>query len=951
MRTRTGRCGLAMIAALAAGGLGVAPAVAVPETIWIPASDAAKLVGPIVLGGQTGIAEEGALGDFLVSTVCVSEDDLTGGYAEYHVKIVEAGDYHVWARLRYPHGLGESFALIPGDEKPTADPSRAIGKSGKGRSGWHWDSRGNCRGGKAAPAGFRLSLPAGEVRLRVYAREAHDSVFAPHDWRMARPMFNPRLNVICLTTDPDYVPSDADACAALGLEPAHYDEDSLRVRKGLLPKLSAEDLEPLRKGVRPLEMRGSDPFSERLLGRRGKKEVPDWLRCPRFYTKDAWRSELEFRKAGDIAFMVRQIAANEGNAFRLAAYWGGDAYFQSKVVPHAPGLGCLDYLREAVDEGRRLGVAIVMYMNPNTLYSDHPLTERAVVRRPDGSAWGGSGYGIRDAHFVCINNPEYRRLLQDVLTEAFTDYGPAGLYVDGLTPHRCFCEHCRAKYRRMFGEEMPAEKLDGPQWTVLWEMVSHPEPVGPPDDPDFFRYTGFLYQSLVEATQLVSDAVKRAKPDAVTLFHSWPKPETMPYYEGTLTEIYLRKPWRHTLWKSGELANYSNIFPVPTLFNIYLHDHGTQAEAHLKMVQGLANGCYPNCWNLLGMRPMFRFMRENAECFDFAMTTPTRFLALPRGVRVDAAQQRLLSDRSQSPRPAHDRFLAPYVGLYSALTRQGLPSVSQQRSDFHRHLEGFKVLCLANEACLSDEQVAAIRRFVHDGGGLVATHETSRYDEKGNPRPDFGLADVFGVHYESMLPPAERPVDFVLPHPVTRGLNQGGRLAHDDVHAVVRLSTGRAVARLAAEDPQAGSVAAVVVNEYGAGRVVYLPGRLDAVQCDRPTAAIERLFGNAVRWVAAGRVPVEIKAPAPVAVTLFDQPDRRLVHLVNLNGDTTYQSDEIKPVGHVLVDLRVPPGRRVTRLRQLWNKAELPFRQDADTVQFDLRELGEYEVVSAELSE
>ena len=61
-----------------------------------------------------------------------------------------------------------------------------------------------------------------------------------------------------------------------------------------------------------------------------------------------------------------------------------------------------------------------------------------------------------------------------------------------------------------------------------------------------------------------------------------------PLYNGTLTEIYVQHPWRHKLWKSAELANYSNIFPIPTLFNIYLHDHGTEAEARMKMFQGLA---------------------------------------------------------------------------------------------------------------------------------------------------------------------------------------------------------------------------------------------------------------------------------------------------------------------------------------------------------------------------
>jgi len=896
------------------------------ETVWISAREAVRLVGPITLGGKTGIVEEEALGDFLVSTVCVSAEQLAGGYAEYQVRIPRAATYYVWARLRYPLGLDESFALIPHDEEPTADLGRAIGKSGPGVHDWHWDSRGNgprCTPGKPS---FALELPEGDFRFRIYAREAHDTVFAPGNWTMARPMFNPRLNVICLSTDAEYVPNDADARRALGLKPSRFDDASLRAAVKPLPPVSPEEIE-----------------------RRGKKPIPDWLRCPRFYTKDAWRGELEFRKPGDIAFMVRQIAANEGTAFRMAAYWGGDAYFQSNVAPHAPGLGAIDYLREAIDEGNRVGVKIVMYMNPNTLYSDHPLLDDAIIRRADGSGWGGNQYGIRDSHFTCINNPKYRDLLKNVLTEAFTRYGPAGLYVDGLTPHRCFCEHCRAKYRRMFGDPMPVEKLDGPQWTVLWEMVSQPELVGDPTDPDVQRYTEFLYQTLIEATRLVSTTVKQCKPDAVTMYHSWPKPGTLPYYDGTLTEIYVRTPWRHNLWKFGELANYSNIFPIPVLFNIYLHDHGTEAEARTKMIQGLANGCYPNCWNVLSMKRVFQFVRENAECFDFARTTPTRFLALVRNIRDNSAQGRLIADRSSPARTTRPRFLTPYVGLYSAVMRAGLPIVTLQQSDFHEHLRGYQVLCLANEACLSDVQIDAVRQFVADGGGLVATHETSLYDKKGNRRSDFGLADVFGVRFERMLPAAKRHVRFAATHPVTAGLRSSEPLVHEEPHALVRLAGGRSPAALVGEDIQAGPVPALVVHQYGAGRVVYVPGRLDAIQCDELTPAIEDLFGGAVRWVAGDRVPVRVEAPAPVAVTLFDQPNRRILHLVNLNGDTEYKSDKIEPIKGLKVQLQLPKGSGVTRLRRLWDKADVPFDSDGGQVRFQLDGIGEYEAVAAEL--
>ena len=41
--------------------------------------------------------------------------------------------------------------------------------------------------------------------------------------------------------------------------------------------------------------------------------------------------------------------------------------------------------------------------------------------------------------------------------------------------------------------------------------------------------------------------------------------------------------------------------------------------------------------------------------------------------------------------------------------------------------------------------------FVENGGSVLATYETSLYDEKGERRPDFGLADLFGVSWRKTL--------------------------------------------------------------------------------------------------------------------------------------------------------------------------------------------------------
>jgi hypothetical protein len=69
-------------------------------------------------------------------------------------------------------------------------------------------------------------------------------------------------------------------------------------------------------------------------------------------------------------------------------------------------------------------------------------------------------------------------------------------------------------------------------------------------------------------------------------------------------------------------------------------------------------------------------------------------------------------------------------------------------SDRHlRDLSKYKVLVLANQDALSDDEVNTIREFVRTGGGLVGVEEISLRNGWHREQPRFGLADVFGMDH------------------------------------------------------------------------------------------------------------------------------------------------------------------------------------------------------------
>ncbi len=85
-------------------------------------------------------------------------------------------------------------------------------------------------------------------------------------------------------------------------------------------------------------------------------------------------------------------------------------------------------------------------------------------------------------------------------------------------------------------------------------------------------------------------------------------------------------------------------------------------------------------------------------------------------------------------------------GLYHALLqgRFAFDFVHEDRLEPER-LAKYRALLLPNVAMLSDAQCKQLSDYVRAGGSLMASFETSLYDENLKPREDFGLADLMGV--------------------------------------------------------------------------------------------------------------------------------------------------------------------------------------------------------------
>jgi hypothetical protein len=304
-----------------------------------------------------------------------------------------------------------------------------------------------------------------------------------------------------------------------------------------------------------------------------------------------------------------------------------------------------------------------------------------------------------------------------------------------------------------------------------------------------------------------------------------------------------------------------------------------------------------------------------------------------------------------------ERFLSHALGVFRVGCEEHLPITLITDIDVRpEHLKPFKVLILPNAAALSNDQIQTIREYVSVGGGLVATCETSLFDELGHPRANFALADLFGVDYEGRpaapTKRAELDANFAIlvndqywAHRqgaaemrwgagdlLTSDLIDDPRLAQI-VHGVqasfkgpmVRMSDARAPMKRAMIMFPAGKepIPAVVMGEQGKGRVVYMAAGFDAANFSYGYPYERVIVARAIKWAARERAPVEVEAPMCVQSSVFRQKDpdgeRLVVHLFNgINSSTDHGlpavnvplREEFVPIGGIKVRFnKVRPKR------------------------------------------
>ncbi len=558
--------------------------------------------------------------------------------------------------------------------------------------------------------------------------------------------------------------------------------------------------------------------------------------------------------------------------------------------------------------------------------------------------------------------------LIDVCIELVRDYGVDGFSFDGnYHPPLCHCPACREAYRKDRGRGLPA-KADL-------------------DDIAYREYLVWRGERLEDHYRRMQQRLKKANPDAVLMSwtvnagrygHFLTSPRAMPTRLNLLLDLPMQEWWLDETNQGGSVAPAFGAAYLravaggrPNASEAYLmsrgNPYGTDSfPAHERLTRALlvltSGGIVAESFGWPGHEASTALVMREAE---------RRARWLPRAAPLPWAGL-LVSEQTRqfyAYKDIPDRFLAHQFGAFRATLEEHLPLTLLNDWDLTpEELRRHAVLLLANAAALSDAQAEAVRRYVEAGGGLVATAETSLFDELGRPRRDFALADLFGVSWEGRpkAPEKRRELDpnFAVTvdenywkqrggvatltwtdHPLVRDGRLRQLVPRRSVTfrgPLVRISRPKDAAAVAllmtVEGADKEPLPAAVARTFGKGRVVYLAAAVDAALWSYAYPYQRRLLARALEWAAREPAAVAVTAPMCVQTSSFVQTEgdkrRLVVHLFNGINTTANHGlpamdvplrEETVPVHGIEVrflrdaprSFHVEPGNREPRVRRM----------------------------------
>ena len=655
----------------------------------------------------------------------------------------------------------------------------------------------------------------------------------------------------------------------------------------------------------------------------------------------------------------------------LLSAGGVTAFYPTELPLHhrSDFLGNIDLFGYMAEGCRKLNMTVCARTDPHAarqdVYDAHPDWIAVTADGKKRRHWANP-----DLWVTCALGPYNFEFMTGVHKEIMQKYQPEGIFSNRWSGSGvCYCEHCTENFRAWSGGmEIPGRGGAGSQSAAVSA-----------------KYKEWTVQRLKELWFLWDAEIRKIKSTSRFIPNGFPDKRLT----GQLADIFFVDsqgrsgtipPWNNGKAAKELRAGGMGIKPLINIFSVGLEESprwkdsvNTDAEIRIWSAEGVANGMLP-CFVKFGATPIDKRWYKPVEKIYQGYFRSERYLrntAPMARVAVVVNDNKGTDSYGNQPWQRDNGF--HMLGMYHALVEGRMPFEMINASVLDAdHLKPFKLLILANTATLSDAQCDQLRKFVADGGNLLATFESSLYDEQGKQRSDFGLADLFGVSYKQGVEgpmqnsylrlKAEAATNKF--HPILDGLEDAPRIINGIYN--VKVSPGSypfpspvtlipTYPDLPMEDVYSRipdtDIREVYLRETDKGRVAYIPWDIDRSFWKFMALDHSKLLNNTIRWALNEEPIVTVKGPGLIEVTAWRQKKSMTVHLVNLTNPMMLKGPfrELIPVKADL-DIKIPLNTRVTGVQLLLGEEKPVYTIKNGNLTLTVPQILDHEIVAIDLA-
>jgi hypothetical protein len=621
-----------------------------------------------------------------------------------------------------------------------------------------------------------------------------------------------------------------------------------------------------------------------------------------------------------------------------------------------------DYLAKYLPVAHEHGLRVIIYFNCHWFRtSGFPADWFLVEAAGKLAQLYGSGGG------TCALGP-FRQWSKE-LAEDLGRYSIDGVFLDGPNQSRCFCPACREAFHAQYGRDLPASVSDCPA-----DLLD--------------AYSAFPADGAIGYVRAFAEGLALTNPSAALYVNDQAQ-------GGDGRVMSATADITHFVGAEGGFVGYSPLgdrcpfsagMAAKVLecrargrgrvifsdfaykcFDYHAHPKGEIARMYAGTI---ANGANP--WFLLvraaenteGVQTAIRFNRlidENRPSLaGSASLAEAALLHSPLNHRLAAYAK--APDRDDvgrrdtaSGRLTVSRHDGEFHGLYATLAQSAYPFDVVEEANLAG--DGWpgrrKLIILPGISAMGEETAERLRAFVAAGGTLLATFDTSLFDETGRRRADFALADVFGASVAGDLNGPSR-LDYLA---VTARSKWTRRLTQQTLPcpeywwyirvkgtATPLLHYYEKMPRRYALLPAVSEYPAVVLNSYGRGKAVLIPSAIGDHYLNWSFPDNRILLADVCRLLAPPAVTVD-GGDGFIETSIRQGGDRSvLLHLTNWASGPRPATAAI-PLGPLQVHVRLPRGMAPESVRCCLAERDLAFTCSRDRISFSIDRLEEYEMV------